>query len=136
MKIAVYGTLRKGQGNYFNVLSVPGAKMRYIRTTTLHGYTMYGSGCPMIYESGDNRDCIVVDIMEVNKEAWDFIYRLEAGSYRLSLTQNQPLKNTNNDIPIWIGNTMYFKINGTRIKHGDWCKWERKEERIYLHELA
>jgi gamma-glutamylcyclotransferase (GGCT)/AIG2-like uncharacterized protein YtfP len=73
--LAVYGTLRKGQGNNRNCLNTS----KYIGTTkTKNIFKMFSNGGFPIVSDGDNN--IEVDIYEVSDEDLKKVYRLEGYS--------------------------------------------------------
>lgn len=74
-RVFVYGSLRKGMYNskYFD--------MEHLDTKTIEGYRMYSLGAyPYIVATGDKRDKIVVDIMEVEDDTLESINLMELGA--------------------------------------------------------
>jgi gamma-glutamylcyclotransferase (GGCT)/AIG2-like uncharacterized protein YtfP len=66
--VLVYGTLRPGQGNYYNFLE---GRTERERTVTLKGFRMYaGMGFPYIIQT-DTDETIVADLIDLKTDEYD-----------------------------------------------------------------
>jgi gamma-glutamylcyclotransferase (GGCT)/AIG2-like uncharacterized protein YtfP len=66
--VLVYGTLRPGQGNYYNFLE---GRTERERTVTLTGYRMYaGMGFPYVIQT-DTDETIVADLIDLKVDSYD-----------------------------------------------------------------
>lgn len=66
--VLVYGTLRPGQGNYYNFLE---GRTERERTVTLKGFRMYaGMGFPYIIQT-DTDETIVADLIDLKADEYD-----------------------------------------------------------------
>lgn len=67
--VLVYGTLRPGQGNYYNFLE---GRTERERTVTLKGFRMYaGMGFPYVIQTGDMDETIVADLIDLKADEYD-----------------------------------------------------------------
>jgi gamma-glutamylcyclotransferase (GGCT)/AIG2-like uncharacterized protein YtfP len=66
--VLVYGTLRPGQGNYYNFLE---GRTERERTVTLKGFRMYaGMGFPYVIQT-DTDETIVADLIDLKADEYD-----------------------------------------------------------------
>lgn len=120
-KYAVYGTLRKGQGNYNRRLAgKPG--VNYIETKTIPGFVMYPvSGFPGVIRG---EGTIVADIFEVNNPSVErSLDALEGYSPELGAKGSWYDKQKTPDgeyIYIWQNDVSHLKP----IKNGDYINPE------------
>jgi len=119
MKIAVYGSLRKGDYNFerfeqwYNNSEVTGFK--YLTTTKIVGYKMYdlGWGYPCAVKTDDESE-MVVDIIEVSEDCGKSITYMEVGAgYKPSFVEVDGHK-----CVIYL----YKSPEGSLVKSGDWIK--------------
>ena len=85
MKIAVYGSLRKGEFNFEVFQLCFSGKVEFLGTTTLHGYDLYSLGSFPAAVVGSND--IVVDLLDVDARVFSVIQEMEfsAGYYEDSV---------------------------------------------------
>ncbi len=72
-RVAVYGTLRPGQGNWRAYLS--GSKVNHLGTFQISGFRLYNAG--LFPFAANGRGDIVVDLFEVGVETLAALDRLE-----------------------------------------------------------
>lgn len=78
-KCLFYGSLRKGEYNNDRMIRFFGEdQVRYIKTVKIPGYKLYDTGFsyPAIIETNTD-DCVVMDIMEIGEEAYDWVHGME-----------------------------------------------------------
>lgn len=81
MKIAVYGSLRKGEYNYERFKDYFKDGLEYVRTTIIDSWSLYDLGSyPGIKEATEPNNGLIVDIMECSEACFDNIERMELGA--------------------------------------------------------
>lgn len=113
VKIAVYGSLRKGEFNFKRVNAM------CLETVTFYGYKLYSFGpYPAAVETYDGLSQnypLVVDLLEVDEETFMKLYRMERGAsyYMTSCSHN------GETYLLWV---MQPSLVGPapQIKSGDW----------------
>lgn len=133
IEMAVYGTLRVSH----RVRNTNWAgDIELLRNTTLEGYKMFDiGGLPMIMESNNPKDTIVVDVIKTTEKVAHRIARVELGAgYVQAETHDQP-DSENNGLPIWVAGYRWstrieyrvLNINDKikEIDSGDWAKYLR-----------
>jgi gamma-glutamylcyclotransferase (GGCT)/AIG2-like uncharacterized protein YtfP len=111
-RIAVYGSLRKGQ---YNWRSWGGEEVfKYIGTTKIDGFDLFplGHGIYPGIQPGNGK--VVVDIYDVEDRVYEGLNRMETGANYEPIT----IKIDENDVVIWEykGRTVGY----IRIEDGDW----------------
>lgn len=118
-KVAVYGSLRQGMGNYNALL--PGKEP--IETRTLDGYEMYdvaGGGFPGVVHG---EGTVLVEVYEVNDmelSRLDMLEGYRANSPESSFYIREEL---DDGTFIYIYNERGLVSNYTRVVDGDWVKY-------------
>lgn len=125
--VAVYGTLREGEGNHF-ILS----ESAYITTTQLSGFKMYGkTNFPAVIKGGEN-DVIVIEIYKITNpgvakelDILESFNRSEPNSinnlYTVQKITIPPMKEMVEIYTFDHNPNQVHKI-GSLLKHGDWKK--------------
>lgn len=117
-KVLFYGSLRKGEYNYNYFLRIFGEdNFKYIKTKTIKGFKLYSLGAyPMVIQTNDINDKLVVDEFEVSDEAYSSINSMELGA--------------GYDISKFEGATIYtYPLNEMKyytdsiVKSGDWSEY-------------
>lgn len=127
MILAVYGTLRKGETLYGKARRMYGDDaMVWLGTARLRRYKMYDLGWfPALVETGRYKDEVIVDLMEVNREALETIRQWEGGYYEVGVKVN------GFDARMF---TMFERSMGdaTVVEGGDWVEyWAEKQSLAY-----
>ena len=113
--IAVYGSLRKGQGN----AAYRDVGYDYIGTSTIEGWDLYSLGpYPAIKKSENKKKPLVVDIFKCSNEQKKSIDRMELGAgYEIEkLNVSVDNKEYNCDIYKYLGRVEKDKL----VINGDW----------------
>lgn len=121
-RVAVYGSLRKGEYNYNAFQRMYGDDaLRYQRTTTIPGWTLFSLGSyPGIKKATDPDQELTVDLMEVSERAYQSINGMELGAGY-------------NNVTVEIDGTEYtlyeyaYNRLGERVSHGDWSRYLREK---------
>jgi len=119
MLMAVYGTLRKGNGNYRHFLK----DKKCLGTTKLKGFKMYSLGFyPCIVPTKNEKDNIIVEVFELDDEKDK---SLIAGINSMERGAGYSI----GEVETIFGKALYYYFNyhpdTTHIKHGDWNKHMR-----------
>ena len=106
MKVAVYGTLKKGRGNH-GLLSTS----QFLGDGLIHGYDMYSvhGGFPCIVPSKSGEGICKVEVYEVNEETLARLDMLEG--YRVNNRNSSMYLRDSTDIA-GIGVVMFYVWNG------------------------
>ena len=145
--VLVYGTLRPGQGNYYNFLE---GRTERERTVTLKGFRMYaGMGFPYIIQT-DTDETIVADLIDLKADSYDETVRgldmLEGyrgpgmnNHYDRVLVTVEDVDGT--EVQAWIyvaHKSMHRQIaeNLPVLAGGDWSKLEELREAQRMAEMA
>jgi len=114
-----YGSLRNGEYNFDRFQSIYGEdNFKYVRTTTIKGFEIYDLGSYPGLRISDNPDStVVVDILEVNPDAYHSIYRMEIGArYTLASVKDEE---TGDMYEIYL----YNYEEGDLVENGDWSEY-------------
>ena len=122
-KVAVYGSLRKGEYNYERFVDYFKGGLEYLRTTVVRGYDLYDLGAyPGIRVSSDLSKELVVDIMECSDDCFKHIEAMEhgAGYNSVSITVGA------DECTIYVYNYPATNL----VESGDWSKYLSHEQEI------
>lgn len=119
MYVAVYGSLRTDSYNYERIQRIFPGNFELLKTSMLPGFKMYDLGYyPAIIKTDNEEDLIYVEVMECNKEAFNFIEAMEydAGYSKIKVNVD------GYDCYIFIMKENQVK-NITYIESGDYFKY-------------
>jgi len=115
IRVAVYGTLRHGEGNHMLLQN-----SRYLGTARVSGYRMHDFGpFPVVVETGEGEDEIVVEVYEVTEEVLGHLDLLEGHPrfYKREKARSLPIGER-----AWIYLQSHDKVSDLpTIERGDWC---------------
>lgn len=117
MKIAVYGTLKRGYGN--NVLL---SNTKFVGEKILDGFRLYNAGFPVARESyGDRIKCEIFEIADNDDKTLQWLDRLEGNGRMYDRTDID-------GVSLYVGHPEYWNYNEMdlcpRDKDGVFV-WER-----------
>ena len=119
--IATYGSLRKGQYNYDRFKNHFGSEFNYLKTSTISGYKLYDLGSyPGLKVSDNEEDVVVIDVLEVSQECFDYIEVMEhgAGYITVKVTDDQSKEK--------YAAYIYENPCDNLVESGDWSKYLSK----------
>lgn len=134
VEVAVYGTLRTGQGNWSYLLAPQEGKKIVIEGFKMHSL----GGFPGIFRTNKKEDSIVAEIFEVDEETLRNLDRLEGfqeGTEPIFYNREELwLDGPETDEPTFI----YTYVNEERLKtcpeipDGDWVKYVESRRHNYV----
>lgn len=120
----VYGTLRKGMGNYIHHLE---NKSKYIGTTIIPNMVMKANGIPFCLRTETPNDKIVADIFHIDKEVLKPIDRLEGHPRMYQRVRVKDINNidgyiyvVDNNKPLSVEEVNFFKTKDNYIITGNY----------------
>lgn len=118
-KVAVYGTLRKGQGNS----SLLGGAMG-LGKVQLQGYEMYtAGGFPVCYRTADKRETIVAELYDVH--SIETLQRLDGLEGHPDWYRREVVSTPLGPAWIYIMTDQGYKQN-SKVESGDWVQRHNK----------
>lgn len=118
IKIAVYGSLRRGCYNYNAFKNIFQDDFEYIKTTTIAGYQIFDLGSyPGLKISHDNA-IVIVDIIECSEECFRSIERMELGANYSTIVVTDS-NNSDDAYKAFLYNGNCTKL----VENGDWVKY-------------
>lgn len=116
IKVAVYGTLREGQGNWAWALNHPGAKK--LGDCVIGGFKMYSTGgFPACVQGEGHRD-IQAEVFEVDEKTFKRLDGLEGYPHMYDRVE-VPTPFGDAWVYVWQGSTAPLQL----IPDGDWVKF-------------
>lgn len=117
-KVAVYGSLRVGEGNYNHFFT----EEEHLGTGKINGFKLYSLGCyPGIRPSGNSEDKVVVDLFDIkNEDTLQSVHRMEQGAgYTI---ERVPVKMDSGEEIDAIVYVYDSDLPEDRlVENGDWC---------------
>lgn len=132
-KVAVYGSLREGHGNWKWALRDTKSKMLSREKLTGHGMVSLG-GFPAIYTDPDNENGVVVEVYEVTDDTLHQLNRLEGyhGNGESNFYDRKVVSTS-------VGDAFVYHIDSykdsarTHVEHGDWTQYlEERESKMFI----
>jgi len=124
-KIAVYGSLRKGEYNYDRFQEYYPGHIKYIGTEVIKGFDLFSLGSyPGVKKSDNPEQSLVIDVLEVSDSCYSSISAMEhgAGYDSVDVTINGEVCT----IYEYMGNKR------TPIESGDWSKYLSETKESYV----
>lgn len=121
-KILVYGSLRFKEYNYNAFKRRNPDGINYLKTTTINGFKLYDLGSYPGIKISSNNEPLVVDVMEVDRQSYESIYRMEIGANYTAETVT--LDGEPHTIYVYQGNPSKL------VESGDWSKYLSHEQEI------
>lgn len=122
-KVAVYGTLRKGQIRH-NVLE----NSKFLEKRVIRGLKMYSlEAFPTVVETSSGFDSIVTELYEVDNSTLSILDRIEG--YSPNQDNNLYIREQWNDVNIYVMKKDSRFLKGAMpIESGDWVKHIKRME--------
>lgn len=128
-KIAVYGSLRKGEYNYERFLKYFPNQIEVLGTERLPYFSLYDLGSyPGIKKTNNPQDTVVFDILKVSDSCYNALYLMEIGANYKTIDIN-----VNNEEQVIAFEYLGKVYEDRLVKSGDWSDF-LKSNRVYHHE--